>query len=159
MDLAGHIAGAGLVYLSGGNPGYLVETLRGTRVWGAVLANWDRGAVLAGCSAGAIALTSRADDVRAKRTVAGLGVVEELVVIPHFDHSEECWPGAFGRRQAELQSGQALVGLDDETALIRHGWRQWGVRGRGAAWLVTECGALRALPAGSELDLRQVSRV
>ena len=32
------VAGAGLIYLSGGSPGYLTETLRGTRVWASIAA-------------------------------------------------------------------------------------------------------------------------
>src|ERR1700749_4873821 len=78
-DLAALIDGAGLIYLSGGNPQFLARTLRGTRVWAAIEAAWRSGAALAGCSAGAIALT---DWVPAVRTPArepeaepGLGVL------------------------------------------------------------------------------------
>ena len=41
--LASEVAGAGLVYLSGGNPGYLADTLRDTAVLEAIRAAW-RGA-------------------------------------------------------------------------------------------------------------------
>ncbi len=36
--LAAQVAGAGLVYLSGGHPAYLAGTLRGTAVWAAIVA-------------------------------------------------------------------------------------------------------------------------
>ena len=36
VELAALVAGAGLVYLSGGNPPFLARTLRGTRVWAAI---------------------------------------------------------------------------------------------------------------------------
>ena len=49
------VAGAGLVYLSGGNPTFLTETLQDTPVWDAIRRTWQRGAGLAGCSAGAMA--------------------------------------------------------------------------------------------------------
>ena len=62
--LAALIEGAGLVYLSGGNPQFLARTLRGTRVWAAIEAAWRSGAALAGCSAGAIALTDWVPAVR-----------------------------------------------------------------------------------------------
>src|SRR2546430_975557 len=39
--LAALIAGAGLVYLSGGNPGYLAETLRGSLVFDAIVAGGE----------------------------------------------------------------------------------------------------------------------
>jgi len=72
-DLAALVAGAGLVYLSGGNPGYLASTLRGTLVWTAIAAAWRSGTALAGCSTGACALSYVAEDVRAaRRRAAGL---------------------------------------------------------------------------------------
>src|SRR5580658_4266686 len=63
-DLAALVEGAGLVYLSGGNPGFLARTLRGSRLWSAVAAAWQDGAALAGCSAGAMALTSWVPSIR-----------------------------------------------------------------------------------------------
>ena len=47
---------AGLVYLSGGNPTFLAKTLSGTLAWDAIRATWERGAGLAGCSAGAMVM-------------------------------------------------------------------------------------------------------
>src|SRR5262245_51418367 len=35
-DLAARVDGAGLIYLSGGDPGFLADTLRGTAVWRAI---------------------------------------------------------------------------------------------------------------------------
>ena len=43
-DLASLVAGAGLVYLSGGNPPYCASTLRGTALWQAVYDAWQAGA-------------------------------------------------------------------------------------------------------------------
>src|SRR6266511_4204666 len=50
------LARARLIYFSGGNPRYLTETMAGTPFWAATLAAWRSGAVLAGCSAGAMML-------------------------------------------------------------------------------------------------------
>jgi cyanophycinase len=47
---------ADLIYLSGGSPGHLVETLRGSVAWDAIVRVWKRGGTLAGSSAGAMAL-------------------------------------------------------------------------------------------------------
>ncbi|MHB1595290.1 MAG: hypothetical protein ACYCO9_06080 [Streptosporangiaceae bacterium] len=44
--LAGLISGAGLIYLSGGSPTYLAQTLRGTRVLPVI--QGERGGVIAG---------------------------------------------------------------------------------------------------------------
>src|SRR5271166_6142857 len=86
-ELAALIDGAGLVYLSGGNPGYLARTLRGSRVWDAVVDAWQSGSALAGCSAGAIALTGWVPSMRAPESDPdpGLGVLPGLRVVPHFD--------------------------------------------------------------------------
>ena len=132
---AAAVAGAGLVYLSGGNPGYLADTLRGTAVLEAILAAWRAGAALAGCSAGACALTAVADDIRTGASRPGLAVVPELVVLPHFDRIERWAPGIVARRAEALTSGQILVGIDEETALIS-GDGGWRVEGNHNVWIV-----------------------
>src|SRR5271163_3052580 len=48
--IAALVEGAGLIYLSGGHPAFLAETLRGTKVWDAIEAAWRSGSALAGCS-------------------------------------------------------------------------------------------------------------
>ena len=85
--VAAQVDGAGLVYLSGGHPGYLADTLRDTAVWAAIMAAWRSGAALAGCSAGAMALTAWVPSLRHPRrgSTPGLGVLPHLRVIPHFD--------------------------------------------------------------------------
>src|SRR5437588_11446422 len=50
-DLTALLRGAGLIYLSGGNPGYLADTLRDTAMASAIVQAWEGGAALAGCSA------------------------------------------------------------------------------------------------------------
>jgi cyanophycinase len=151
-DMAAAVAGAGLVYLSGGNPGYLADTLRGTAVLAAILAAWQAGAALAGCSAGACALTALADDTRTGATRPGLGVVPELVVLPHFDQIERWSPGIVDRRRARLAGDQFLVGIEEETALIS-GDGGWRVDGRQQAWVVQPDGRRISHPAGAVLEL------
>ena len=133
------LAGAGLVYLSGGNPGYLADTLRGTIVLDAVLAAWRAGAALAGCSAGACALTALAFDSRDGAVRPGLAVVPEFVVLPHFDQIERWSPGIVERCLAALEPGQVLVGIDEETALVSTdaGWRVEGAR---QVWIIDSDG-------------------
>ena len=43
------VGGAGLIYLSGGNPAHLAQSMRGSAVWDAIVAQWRAGAALAGC--------------------------------------------------------------------------------------------------------------
>ncbi len=62
------IDGAGLIYLSGGNPAYLAQTLHQTAVWHAIVAAHEAGAAVAGCSAGAMALSDWAPRMRDLRS-------------------------------------------------------------------------------------------
>jgi cyanophycinase-like exopeptidase len=134
-ELAKQVDGAGLVYLSGGNAPYLAGTLRGTRLWEAVHAAWQAGAALAGCSAGAMALTSWVPDIRQPEAPAdpGLGLVG-FRVIPHFDRISSWLPEIGARFLAG--SADPVVGIDEETALVRLD-QDWVVHGRQQVWLLT----------------------
>lgn len=141
-DLAALLKGAGLVYLSGGDPHHLASTLRGTAVWEAITDVWHEGAALAGCSAGAMALTSGAPpDLgpggarrSAPTAVAGLGLVGHMAVIPHFDLLERRRRDIVEYFSAWQPPGTTLVGVEEDTALVgtSGGWR---VHGRGAVWV------------------------
>jgi cyanophycinase len=135
--LAAQVEGAGLVYLSGGSPPYLAATLRGTLVGDAVVAAWRDGAALAGCSAGAMALTSWVPDLRRPSRAAadGLGIVPHLRVIPHFDRFLGWMPDLVGRFLLRAPEGTDVVGIDEDTALIWDDGR-WTVRGRQQVWLL-----------------------
>jgi cyanophycinase len=88
-DLTDRLAGAGLIYLSGGNPAYLVETLLDTPVLDAIVAAWQAGgAALAGCSAGAAALSEVAHDLLVGATLPGLGLVAG-----EWSSTSTCWSG------------------------------------------------------------------
>ncbi|HXQ61168.1 MAG TPA: Type 1 glutamine amidotransferase-like domain-containing protein [Acidimicrobiales bacterium] len=139
--LAGLLEGVGLVYLSGGDPHHLAATLRGSVVWEAVVAAWHRGAAVAGCSAGAMALTSgappdlgpggsRRPAPPASPGGEGLGVVGHLAVIPHFDLLRRRRAGIVEWFGAWQPPGTTLVGVEEETALVStgEGWRVHGMR-------------------------------
>ena len=54
--IVSQLAAANFVYFSGGKPRYLLETLQGTAAWQTILDMFARGGIIAGCSAGAMAL-------------------------------------------------------------------------------------------------------
>lgn len=136
-ELAALVNGAGLVYLSGGNPPYLASTLRGTKVWQAVREAWEGGAALAGCSAGAMALTSWVPDLRHPTRDAdpGLGVVPQLRVIPHFDRFAGWMPDLVSRYVLRPPDGVTVLGIDEDTALIGDEGT-WRVHGRQQVWVL-----------------------
>jgi cyanophycinase-like exopeptidase len=142
QDLADLVAGAGLVYLSGGNPGYLADTLRSTAVWQAIVDAWQAGSALAGCSAGACALGAVSDDFRrpGRFSGLGLGVVPHVAAIPHFDRFDSLAPDLAGSLVAAAPDGVTVVGVDEDTALVG-GLEQWRVEGRQAVWTIGRTGS------------------
>lgn len=153
-DFARLVDGAGLVYLSGGNPGYLAEQLRGTRVWDAIVDAWRGGAALAGCSAGACALSAIAHDVRVpgRGSGLGLGLVPHVAVIPHFDRYESWSPGIVERFLHDASDGVTVVGIDEETALVG-GPDRWEVQGRSTVTVLGPGGGRHVHHPGDEVDL------
>jgi cyanophycinase len=138
------IAGAGLVYLSGGDPAYLADTLRGTAVWARIIAAWRGGAALAGCSAGAIALTSWVPRLRNPRQAGteGLGLLPHIRVIPHFDKFAAGAPDLVNRFLLPYDAAVTVVGVDENTALVG-GPQRWTVQGRQSVWRLTPDGRER----------------
>lgn len=138
LENAAMIEGAGLIYLSGGHPGFLADALRGTVVWSAIVEAWRSGAALAGCSAGAMALTSWIPSLRHPREGAteGLGLLPHIRVIPHFDAFAARIPDMVTRFLMPHDDGVTLIGIDEETALVG-GPFEWTVQGRQSAWVLS----------------------
>ncbi len=148
-EIAAKVAGAGLVYLSGGNPGFLADTLRDSLVWKAIVAAWRDGAALAGCSAGAMAMTSWVPSLRHPRQggTNGLALLPHLRVIPHFDFFASKVPDLVTRFLLPHDPAITVIGIDEETALVG-GPTQWTVQGRQSAWRLTSQGR-EELPPGT----------
>ena len=156
-ELAALVGGAGLapepglVYLSGGSPTYLAQTLRGSAVWAAIHRAWLGGAALAGCSAGAMALTGWVPSLRSLRVHPdpGLGLLPHLRVIPHFDRMLGWAPDLLTRAVFRALDGVSVLGIDENTALVG-GPDRWIVHGQQSVWLLSE-GARQEFPSGAEL--------
>ena len=127
-DTVRDIAGADLVYLSGGKPALLHQLLEGTAAWAAILGVLDRGGVLAGCSAGAMVQGSHIAGRRGGAGSKGFGLLPNTIVLPHFDE----YPSLAGELVNRLVGkARNVVGVDGATALVRHGDRFRAV-GRGS---------------------------
>lgn len=138
---AAMIEGAGLIYLSGGDPGYLADTLRDTLVWRAIVKTWQGGAALAGCSAGAMALGSWIPSIRHPRRGVnpGLRLLEHVGVIPHFDAFGKRLPDFFSRFVLPDEEEIQVLGIDEETALVG-GPTEWRVAGHRSVWRLRATG-------------------
>jgi cyanophycinase-like exopeptidase len=151
-ELAALIDGAGLVYLSGGSPAFLAKTLRGTRLFAAITAAWQSGTALAGCSAGAIALTGWVPSMRAldRDPDPGLGILPDIRVLPHFDKMLGWVPDLLTRAVLRPPAGTTVIGIDEETAIVdmTGAGRTLQVHGRQQAWVLS-AGKRNGFAAGS----------
>ncbi len=145
---------ADLIYFSGGDPLYLYCTLAGTRMWAAVESAWARGAVFAGCSAGAMILGAYVPDVRADDLpfYAAFNKLPNCLMVPHFDLLEAFRPGATDFIRSKLIHGRYALGIDENTALVGRIGAEWEVMGAASAWVMTDRDTVQ-YPARSRLTL------
>jgi len=133
------ISNADLVYFSGGKPDHLLAMLRDSAAGAALREAHARGAVIAGCSAGAMVLGGHQFRMGGRRFLGlpvgwqdALGFVPGLVVVPHYDAIPETLVAPLVLAAPE---GALVVGIDEDTAVVGRdgGWRVQG-RGRVTVW-------------------------
>ncbi len=153
-ELAHSIEGAGLIYLSGGSPAYLAETLRNSVVLAAIIEAWHQGAALAGCSAGACALTAIAGGFRHPERLSGpgLGLIDHLAIIPHFDRFDRRDPALVAAMRDRVPSELTLIGVDERTAIVG-GPEEFLVMGEQSAWWIEQNGNRQGFAPGTRLRL------
>jgi cyanophycinase len=123
---------AGFVYIADGSPLHLRSALKESKLFESFLHAYRKGAVVAASGAGATVVCDPMVDPRGGAYTVGLGLVEGLAVFPYHgtaaDHLRE-------RSIDLLPSTATLVGIDEETALIRDAESEWRVAGAGAVTL------------------------
>jgi len=179
-EMATALVDATGVFLTGGNQLRLTSVVAGTRLGNAIALAHDRGAVVAGTSAGASALAGHMlafGDTGATprhghvQVAAGLGLVPGVIVDQHFEQRTR-----LGRLLAAISQSPSLIGLglDEDTAAIVYADRSMEVVGRGAITIVdgsqirtdayrikgrkpmmVSGAMLHSIPAGYWFDLRR----
>ncbi|NWG34594.1 MAG: Type 1 glutamine amidotransferase-like domain-containing protein [Chloroflexi bacterium] len=134
---------ADLIYFSGGDPGYLYDTMNGSRAWNAAQRAWARGAIYAGCSAGAMILARRIPRLRLAQTQTGFGIVPAEFIIPHFDVVPVLFKPLILALRRQLKDRERMIGVDEETALVGALGGEWRVMGRGGVHVFTKHGEQR----------------
>ncbi|HEY7399771.1 MAG TPA: cyanophycinase [Actinomycetota bacterium] len=130
------------VFLTGGNQSRLTQVVGGTRLGDALANAHDRGAVLAGTSAGASAMASHmvafgqsgtTPKNRMVQLSAGLGILQGIVIDQHFEQR-----GRIGRLLALVAQSPALLGMgvDEDTCAVVHADQSLQVIGKGAVTIV-----------------------
>jgi cyanophycinase len=126
------VANSALMYMSGGDPHHLAEVLIDTPLWSAIIENWKTGASLAGCSAGAMVLSAHIPNFRLlkKSPTAGLNLLPEIRVIPHFNKFFKWIPESAAKVLLHVPDNSILIGVDELTAIVkRSGETDWLVVG------------------------------
>lgn len=117
------------VYLADGSPLHLRSVLKGSDLWEAILSVFHGGGLLVASGASATLVCDPMVDPRGGAFTVGLGVVEGLAVFPYHGTAAE----HLRERSIDLLPSSAkLVGIDDQTALIRAPEGTWRVAGVGS---------------------------
>jgi cyanophycinase len=117
-----------LIYLPGGFPRHLEQSLAGSQSWQAMLQAHRSGAVIAGSSAGAMILCDHYYDPYEKKIFDGLGLIPHTCILPHHNSFGRNW----SRKLAPRLGGVVLIGIDERTGMINDGPQgQWQVYGAG----------------------------
>jgi cyanophycinase len=172
------------IFLTGGNQLRLSSTIGGTRLADAVLERFRHGAVVAGTSAGASAMSSHmiafgasgaTPKQRMAQIAAGLGLLPGVIVDQHFQQRNR-----LGRLLSLIAQNPSLLGLgvDEDTAGVVGPDHVLEVIGRGSITVVDGAGSetdawevrghrplmisgvvLHSLPSGYRFDLRARERL
>lgn len=120
-----------LIYLLGGFPRYLEETLRASLSWQAMLEAFRSGAVIGGSSAGAMVLAQYYYDPEGNSLRDGLGLIPGACLIPHHNTYGKGW----ATRLASLLPDGLWIGIDEQTGIIGESTARWTALGKGQATL------------------------
>ena len=121
------VKGAGLIYFSGGDPHRVAEVFNGSPLWNEIVAQWETGTSLAGCSAGAMAFGGTIMGIRKSHHSPGLGLLPGIEVIPHYDKMLGWLPDRVSSFMARSVTNATLLGIDENTALVHtDAWRKFG---------------------------------
>ncbi|MFL5650741.1 MAG: cyanophycinase, partial [Chloroflexota bacterium] len=178
------LRGATGIFMTGGNQLRLSSTIGGTRLADAVLEQFRKGAVVAGTSAGASAMSSHmiafgasgaTPKHRMAQIAAGLGVLPGVIIDQHFQQRNR-----YGRLLSVIAQNPSLLGLgvDEDTAGVVGPDGVMEVIGRGSVTIIDGANAetdawevhghrpvmisgvtLHALPSGYKFDLRHRRRI
>ncbi|MCU1459405.1 MAG: cysnophycinase-like exopeptidase [Actinomycetia bacterium] len=144
------VSSAAFIYIADGSPMHLRSVFKDSAVYAAIVAAYQRGAVLAASGAGATVLGDPMVDPRGGAYTVGLGLVPNVAVFPYHgtaaDHLRE--------RSIELLPKNAtLVGVDASTAIVRDPAGGWTVAGSGVVTVYENDGSTRALTNAEPVPL------
>jgi cyanophycinase len=127
-SIAKSILESRLIYLLGGFPHYLAQTLSGSKSGQAILQAYRAGAVIGGSSAGAMVLCQHCYDPGKGTVIDGLNLVPGACVIPHYDTSGKTWVSHLATSLPE----DVIIGICEQTGMIDDCEdNRWTIYGKG----------------------------
>src|SRR5689334_11416013 len=129
------LAAAHLIHMPGGDPDLIPDILRDSAAWASMRRGYGGSTILAGASAGAMALAGSCWTPRGP--VEGLGLLPGFAVLPHDG------PGRLDRWRTALP-GVTWLGIGEQTLLIGRPGGTWTVAGRGRVRVIGPDGVERA---------------
>jgi cyanophycinase len=145
---------ARFIYFADGSPLHLRSVLKGSAFYDAIVYAYGRGAVVAASGAGATVLADPMVDPRGGAYTVGLGLVSGLAVFPYHgtaaDHLRE-------RSVDLLARDGVLVGVDEQTAIVRTGESAWDVMGKGSATVYRKNAKPKTVKKGSSIALNELA--
>lgn len=129
--LAEKVRSSKIIYMLGGFPRHLGETLKDSLCWSAALEAYQNGAVIAGSSAGAMVMCEYYYDPYERKLLSGLNLVPNSCILPHHNNFGRKWAGQLG----EMLPDATLIGIDEATGLVSGLAEEWRVHGGGEVTL------------------------
>jgi cyanophycinase len=146
-ELARELESARVIFMLGGFPRYLAETLAGSRAWEAMKVAHRTGAVIGGSSAGAMVLCEHYFDPASGQVLPGLNLLPGPCLLPHHDTFGKTWAAFVAR----LLPRALLIGIDEETGLLNDG--------PAGGWMVYGQGAVTVYEPGGQTVFRHGDRL
>src|SRR5262245_12171821 len=145
---------ARFIYFADGSPLHLRSVLKGSAFYEAIVYAYGRGAVVAASGAGATVLADPMVDPRGGAYTVGLGLVSGLAVFPYHGTAAE----HLRERSVDLLARDAvLVGIDEQTAIVRAGDGPWEVMGAGSATVYRKDAKPKTVKKGSSIAVAELA--
>ena len=125
-QLVADVDHADLIYLTGGNPRHLLDTLRGSELLSRIEKALEGETILVGSSAGAMVMGSW---MRFREWSEALGLVSGVATLPHHERADPADTAAELNRTAP--ASVTVLGVDGMSGCLGSSW-SWTVLGSGA---------------------------
>ncbi len=132
------LADADILYIAGGDPGYLLDVLRGSALLQAIEDLYRRGGVIAGSSAGAMVLVAKMRAWNKGDWVPGLALVPTVGVLVHHEG-----PDSGAGPEDPADPATPILGIAEATMCFSSDGKAWEVAGSGEVTVYDEHSARR----------------